>query len=329
MSELPKIILAILFAATVAACASSDIQEQEATEFDSVVATINGEPIKKAQYKQELDSTYQRLHQSGQMIDGTMFEQLKKEVRESLINLILMDQYSQKLSINVDETELEEYYQKSVDKYPSMKEYKKSLKEAGLTEADVKTRLKRTIAAQKVVQSQIEPKIKVTQEEVRAYYDENSFEFEHGVLVHAAHILIKVPPFADNQTRQKAKQRILAIQAKIKAGEDFAALAKTHSEGPSKVNGGDLGYFGAAQMAPAFETAAFELMPNEVSDVVTTQFGYHLIKVYDRKPAGKEPFSEAGPKLKDRFQKERLNSKLRELVDKLKAEAKIERFPLE
>ena len=82
-------------------------------------------------------------------------------------------------------------------------------------------------------------------------------------------------------------------------------------------------------MAPAFETAAFSLKPGEVSDVVATQFGYHLIKVYDRKPAGKEPFSEAGPMLKDRLFKERLNKALRDLVEKLESEAQIERFPLE
>lgn len=329
MFKLSKFFLAMVCAMTLAACASTAVEEQEAADLDAIVAIVNGEPIKKAKYKQELDSTYQRFHQSGQMIDGRMYEQLKQEVRESLIHLILMDQYSQKLSIKVDEALLEETFQKAVDKYPSRKVYRKSLKEAGLTEADLRTRLKRTLAAQQVVKSHIEPGIKVTQEEVRAYYDAHAFEFEHDVLVHAAHILIKVPPFADDKAREKARQRILAIQAKIKAGEDFATLAKTYSEGPSKVNGGDIGYFGSAQMAPAFETAAFSLHPNEVSDVVTTQFGYHLIKVYDRKPAGKEPFSEAGPKLKARFHKERLDKKLRELVDKLKAEAQIERFPLD
>jgi peptidyl-prolyl cis-trans isomerase C len=324
-----RIFLVMLCTVTFGGCAATGVQDQNKTGLDGIVAIVNGEPIKKATYKQELDSTYQRFHQSGQMIDGTMFEQLKIEVRESLINLILMDQYSQKLSIKVDETKLEEYYRKAVDKYPSKKAYQKSLKEAGLMEADLKTRLKRTLAAQQVVKSQIEPGITVTREEVRAYYDANAFEFEHDVLVHAAHILIKVPPFADEEARQRAKQRILAIQAKIKAGENFATLANTYSEGPSKVNGGDVGYFGSAQMAPAFETAAFSLKPNEVSDVVSTQFGYHLIKVYDRKPAGKEPFSEAGPKLKARFHQKRLDKSLRELVEKLKAEAKIERFTLD
>lgn len=82
-------------------------------------------------------------------------------------------------------------------------------------------------------------------------------------------------------------------------------------------------------MAPAFETAAFALNPCEVSDVVTTNFGYHLIKVYDRKPAGKVIYEEAAPQLKARFHQERLNEQLRLLVDQLKSKAKIERFPLD
>lgn len=322
-------ILLSFSAVALVGCASSTAQNQEAADAASIVATVNGVGIKKGEYKQELDSTYRRFHQSGQLIDGSMYEQLKKEVLESLINLIVLDQYSKDFSIAVDDGAVEKHLQKAVSKYPSKRAYLKSLKEAGLTELDLRTRIKRTLAAQQLVNDQVKPKIVVTDEEIKAYYEENSYEFEHDVQVHAAHILIKVSPFAEDKEREKAKRRIEAIQKKIKEGEDFAALAKTYSEGPSKVNGGDLGYFGSAQMAPSFETAAFSLQPGEVSEVVSTQFGFHLIKVYDRKPAGKVPFSEAGPQLRARFFKERFNVALEKLVEKLKADATIERFPLD
>lgn len=329
MHRIKPVFMFALLALSVMACASSGEPVVEDATLNAVVATVNGAPIKKAEFKQELDSTYQRFHQSGQMIDGTMYEQLKKEVLESLIHLILMDQHSEKLAINVDETQVENLYQKAIAQYASKGAYKKSLKEAGLTEADLRTRLKRTLAAQAVVQQQVVPKVQVSDQEIRAYYDENTYEFEHDVQVHAAHILIKVNALDGKEERAKAKARILEIQKKVKAGADFAELAKKYSEGPSKVNGGDIGYFASAEMAPTFETAAFSLNPGEVSEVVTTNFGYHLIKVYDRKPAGKVSFEEAAPQLKARFHQERLNAQMRLLVDQLKGEAKIERFSLD
>ncbi len=322
-------ILLALFGIALASCATPTTKDETAADAAAVVATVNGSVIKKGEFKQELDSTYRRYHEAGQLIDGSMYEQLKKEVLESLINLIVLEEHSRQLSIVVDEGAVEKHYQKAVSKYASKRAYHKALNEAGLTEADLRTRIRRTLAAQRVVEEHLSPKIIVTDEEVKTYYEENAFEFEHDVQVHAAHILIKVPPFADKEKRQQAQKRIREIQSKIKAGEDFAELAKTYSEGPSKVNGGDIGYFSSAQMVPAFETAAFSLEPGEVSDVVATQFGYHLIKVYDRKPAGKVPFSEAGPMLKQRFFRQRLDASLEKLVEKLKAGASIERFPLD
>jgi peptidyl-prolyl cis-trans isomerase C len=310
-------------------CTPAALQNKADADATAAVAKVNGVVIKKGEFKQALQSTYQHLQQSGRLIDGTMYEQLKKEVLESLISLIVLDQYSRELSIVVDEGSVEKLYQKAVSEYASKRAYHEALKEAGLTDADLRTRIRRTLAAQKVVKDHVSPKITVTDEEVKKYYDENADAFEHDVQVHAAHILIKVSPFADDEIRKLAKKRIQAIQKKIQAGEDFAQLAKTYSEGPSKVNGGDLGYFSGAQMAPAFATAALSLQPGEVSDVVTTQFGYHLIKVYDRKPAGMVPFSEAAPVLKQRFFRERLDASLQKLVESLKAKAKIERFALD
>jgi peptidyl-prolyl cis-trans isomerase C len=295
---------------------------------DDFAAVVNGSPIKYAEFKQELDSTYMRFHESGQLVDGLMYEQLKDEILESLINLRLLYQHSQAKGIRVDDDEVESYYQARVAQYPSKRHYENSIKAAGLTNADIKLRIRRTLGAQKFVEEHVAPKATVTDAEVKAYYEANPNEFEHDVLVHAAHILIKVSPWADKETRRKAKEKLVNIRTQIQAGADFAEMAKKYSEGPSKTNGGDLGYFGYAQMAPTFETAAFALRPGEISKVVTTQFGYHLIKVYDRRPAGRETLEEAAPILKSRFQKERLDTHLRQVVDQLKTKANIERFEL-
>ena len=319
---------AILCIVSFISCTTSGPADSSNQSAEYVVALVNGSAIKHAEYKQELDSTYQRFHEAGQLVDGLMYEQLKTEILESLINLRLLDQLGHKQGIRIEDDQVETYYQASVARYPSQRTYRKSIKEAGLTETDIKDRIRRTLVAQKIVETDITPKASVSDAEIQAYYDANPHEFEHDVLVHAAHILIKVSPWADDETKKKAKKKIQEIRTRIQDGADFAAMAKKFSEGPSKVNGGDLGYFGTAQMAPAFETAAFSLQPDQMSDVVSTRFGYHLIKVYDRKPAGKKSLTEAGPILRSRFEKERIDSHLKQLVDKLKAEARIERFEL-
>jgi peptidyl-prolyl cis-trans isomerase C len=310
-------------------CTPSALQKEAAVDATDVVAKVDGVVVKKGEYNQALQATYRRIQQAGQLMDGAMREQVKKEVLESLINLIVLDEYGRTLSIGVDEGAVEKHYQEAVSAYTSKRAYHMALEEAGLTDADTRARIRRILAAQKVVKEYVSPKITVTDEEVKKFYDANADAFQHDVRVHAAHILIKVSPSADVETRKLAQERIRAIQKKIQAGEDFAQLAKTYSEGPSKVNGGDLGYVSGAQMAPAFATAALSLQPGEVSDVVATRFGYHLIKVYDRKPAGRVPFSEAAPILKQRFFRERLDAALQNLVDSLKAKAKIERFALD
>lgn len=323
-----KIALAMSCMISVLSCATSGPTESSNQSSDYIVAVVNGSSIKYAEYKQELDSTYQRFHEAGQLVDGSMYEQLKNEILESLINLRLLDQHGQKQGIRIEDDRVEKYYNKSVAKYTSKRAYRKSIKEAGLTEADIKDRIRRTLVAQKIVATDIAPLSRVSDADIKAYYDANPYEFEHDVLVHAAHILIKVSPWADDETKEEAKKKIQKIRAQIQDGADFATMAKKFSEGPSNVNGGDLGYFGTAQMAPAFETAAFSLRPGEMSDVVTTQFGYHLIKVYERKPAGKESLAEASPVLRSRFEKKRIDSHLKKLVEKLKAEAQIQRFEL-
>lgn len=317
---------AIICAIALVSCATTDSHEPVEMPQASIVATVNGSAIPYAEYKQELDRTYRRFYEMGQLVDGSMYDQLKGEVLESLINLRLLYQHSQTLGIHIPDEQVETYFARSATDYPSKEAYLQSLETAGLTETDIKMRIRRTLGAQQFIKTHVAPKAVVNDAQVRAYYEANPHEFEHDVQVHAAHILIKVRPWAEAQTKHAARQKILDIRAKILAGADFAEMAKIHSEGPSRANGGDLGYFGGAQMAPAFETAAFSLKPGEVSGPVFTQFGYHLIKVYDRKPAGRQSLAEATPMIRSRFEKEQLDHHLRQIVDRLKTAAAIERF---
>jgi peptidyl-prolyl cis-trans isomerase D len=130
-----------------------------------------------------------------------------------------------------------------------------------------------------------------TDAEVQAYYNQNLKQYQTPEEVKASHILIAVPQGSDAKTDAAAKAKAEDVLKQVKAGGDFAELAKKYSDDPSKSNGGDLGTFERGRMVPPFEKAAFSLQPGQVSDIVKTDFGYHIIKVMKHDPASTKPLS--------------------------------------
>jgi peptidyl-prolyl cis-trans isomerase D len=133
----------------------------------------------------------------------------------------------------------------------------------------------------------------IKEEAIEEYYVLNENEFDRPETVSARHILKKVSPDADEQTKAAAQAAIAKVKARLDAGEDFAKVAKEESEDPgSAANGGDLGAFGRGKMVKPFDDAAFGLSPGEMSGIVETPFGYHIILAYARQDAGKRPLAE-------------------------------------
>ncbi len=149
--------------------------------------------------------------------------------------------------------------------------------------------------------------VKVTPEEVKAYYDANKDQFVSGEEVHASHILV--------DTEAEAK----AIKAQLDKGADFAKLAKDKSKCPSASRGGDLGYFGKGKMVPEFEKAAFALKVGQISDPVKTQFGWHIIKVLDKKESKVKSLDEVKPEIEQKLLQEKQKKAYDELLASLKS----------
>ncbi|MCB2183509.1 MAG: SurA N-terminal domain-containing protein [Desulfobulbaceae bacterium] len=142
--------------------------------------------------------------------------------------------------------------------------------------------------------------ITIPENEINDYYTKNQSEFGQPEKRQASHILLKTTP-QDHDTR---KAEIDNILTRIKDGEDFAALAKEFSEDGSASRGGDLGFFSRAQMVKPFADAAFSLQKGEISDVVTTQFGYHIIKLVDIQPADIKPLAEVKSVIEDKLKQQ-------------------------
>jgi peptidyl-prolyl cis-trans isomerase C len=290
------------------------------------VAVVNGVTINKDMYDRELNFFVRRAAQGGQQIPDGQMARMKNEVLESLIDRELLYQESKKRGIQIKSEAVSEQLQKIQQRYPSKEEFNKLLSTMGLTESDVQRQIARGMAIQELIDKEVSEKIKVSDEETKSFYDKNPQLFQQPEQVKASHILIKAEADAPADKKAEARKKIEAVQQKVQKGEDFATLAKTYSEGPSGPRGGDLGYFKRGQMVKPFEEAAFSLKPNETSEIVETRFGYHLIKVNDKKPAKKMTYAEVKDRLNEHLKKQKTDSEASAYIETLRKDAKIEKF---
>jgi peptidyl-prolyl cis-trans isomerase C len=140
------------------------------------------------------------------------------------------------------------------------------------------------------------------------------------------HILVMVAPQATEEQKATAREKLKEVQDKLGKGEDFEALAKQYTEGPSAAKAGDLGNFSRGQMVPPFEEVAFSLKAGEVSDIVETRFGYHLIKVVDKKPGSTTSYEEVKDNLKQYMKQQKVQEQIKLYLEELQKQAKVERF---
>ena len=290
------------------------------------VAVVNGVTISKDTYDRELNFFVRRAAPGGKTIPDEQMAQMKNEVLESLIDRELLYQESKKKGIQIKSEAVTDQLQKIQQRYPSKEEFNKLLSNMGLTESDVQMQIARGMAIQELIDKEVTEKVKVSDEETKSFYDKNPQLFQQPEQVKASHILIKVEADAPADKKAEARKKIETVQQKVQKGEDFAILAKTYSEGPSGPRGGDLGYFERGRMVKPFEEVAFNLKPNETSEIVETRFGYHLIKVDDKKPARKMTYAEVKDRLKEQLKKQKTDSETENYIETLRKEAKIEKF---
>ncbi len=154
-----------------------------------------------------------------------------------------------------------------------------------------------------------------TEEEIEDHYQANTERFSHEEQVKARHIIIQLDQNAPEETVETARERLVEARDSIIQGAEFAELAREISDGPSAPQGGDLGWFGRGAMVETFEEAAFGMEPGQISEPVRTQFGWHLIKVEDRRPAGVKPLEEVRETIADRIRREKASTRMNDRLD--------------
>ncbi|MBI9102765.1 MAG: peptidyl-prolyl cis-trans isomerase [Spirochaetales bacterium] len=192
-----------------------------------------------------------------------------------------------------------------------------------MTSEALKTDISLFITVRNFLEEEFYGKITASDEDAQNYYDANPTAFLQPEQVRARHILLLLEAGADEARKAEVYARIEVILEKAKAGEDFAELAKEYSEGPSNVQGGDLGFFGRGAMVPPFDMAVFALEPGEISDIVETQFGYHIIKLEEKQEGSMSVFEDVAEQIKAYLAEDLIRAALEEHVAGLRESAEI------
>ena len=298
-----------------------------AAEDTGIAATVNGIVIKDADVDAKVSVYMERM---AAQIPPNMVEQYRTQIRgqalESMIVEQLLSEQVKKAGINITDKDVDDKLNEIIAAQPggmTMESFKAMLAAQGQSFEAVKGQIKKTLGYEKLLGA-----VEVNDAEAKIFYDENKEDFNKPEQVKASHILIKVAPTATTEEKVAAKTKIDGLLKQVKAGGDFAALAKENSDDPgSKVMGGDLGFFDRSTMVKEFADTAFAMKVGQISNVVETQFGYHIIKVTDRKEGGLMPFGKAKADIVKTLENKKKGEMFKQLIEKLKAGARIEYPP--
>jgi len=299
---------------------------QDKTVPSEKAASVNGSIITTKQLGREMKQVQQRLASQGKQLTDSELSEIKKDLLESLINRELIHQESRRQKISAEESDVAAQFDGLKKRFPNEAEFNKALQQMDISEAEIKNQIRQELDLKAFIDKNFSQKISVSEPEMRAYYDLHPDFFKQPEKIRASHILIKVDPQADSAQKTESRQQLEQVQQKIDAGEDFGALAKAFSQGPSSSRNGDLGYFGRGQMVKPFEEAAFALKPGEVSGIVETTFGYHLIKVFDKKPETTATFDQVKNKIEQYLKQEKIRKEIGELIEHLKQKAVVQKY---
>lgn len=254
------------------------------------VATVNGEPISTSAFQDKLEASPGARNTLQQM------------VQEALIL-----QYAKSNNISVTDQEVAAREDELKANFPNGS-WDEMLKARGLSEADVQQALREQIILDKALAKQVT----ITPAQIKTYFDKNHAAYDKPEMVQARHVLV-----ADLPTAQK-------VEAALKSGQDFSAVAKQYSTDPgSKDKGGELGSFKRGQMVPAFDKVAFSAPVNQISPPVKSQFGYHIIQVESRTPAQTATLASATPRIEEALRQQQEAPLIQPFLQNLQQKAQI------
>ena len=294
----------------------------------NVVVTANGTSITESQIGDILNP---RMQQTAGRVPENMIPQYRQQMRKRIIEQLVIEelitQDEKKNNIDVNQSELDQQINKQIaSQNLTTDEFKALLKAYGTTFGEYQQNMRKKLMFEKMMETKFADKLQApTDQQVKAYYDENIQQFNRPESIHVRHILITPAKDSNdpNAAKAEAKAKAEDILKKLKAGADFNDLAKQYSSCPSAPNGGDIGPQAKGNLVPEFEKAAYALKPGQISDVVETSFGFHIIKLIEHMDAGTVSFEKAKDEIKQTLADKQREQIMMDYIQKIKTGANI------
>ncbi|MDP2183557.1 MAG: peptidylprolyl isomerase [Actinomycetota bacterium] len=302
-----RVVVALLLATSlvlaVTGCSSKD-----------VAAKVNGEVIKRS----DLDVQIEKLKEqypdmfTGPDAEGRLLD-FQQRLLDNMINNVLIRQAAEEKGIKISDSDVQKQIDTLKENFQSPEQFTQALDQAGMTEDTLKEQVRDQLLTEELIK-QISADTPVTEKEIEEYYKANASQFEEKAAVHAAHILFEE---SDKATAEK-------VLKELKGGGNFASLAKQYSKDPvSAEKGGDLGW-PTTPYVPEFEAAAQKLKADEMSGLVKTTFGYHIIKLIEKRENRQKPIDEVKDQIEQIIVQQRNADAYQKFLDDQRAKADIE-----
>lgn len=286
---------------------------EKASEDNEVIASVDGSTVTLSEYKAAFEKLKSQLPK-GDSLDPEGVKTLKMNLLNQLIEKKILMTESAKLGITVSEAEINDHINKIVGEYPDSDTFNSRMKEENIDIPSWKKEIEYQIMLDKLVRTVAGSDVTVTPEEIKKYYDDHLDQYNYPTRVRALQIML--------ETKEQAQ----TILDEINAGADFSELANTYSISPDSEKGGDLGFFSEDEMPPSF-SVVFNMKPGELSEVVRSEYGFHLFKIIDRREAKMLSLEEARPEIEERLSRLKSEEKYGAWFEQIRKNKKIEVNP--
>lgn len=293
---------------------------------DRIVAVVNDEIITMwdlnmvfEPYRKNIEENYKEPERGKVLADA------RATLLRTLVDASLIEQEARKTGISVKDEEVMAAISSILKrKNISVEDFAGELANEGLSFESYKKDFKKKLLRTRLVTREIKSRIVVTDKEIGEYYRTHRQEYEGKEAVRIKQILLVFPKEADEETKEKLKKNMEIIYEQLKSGEPFDVLAANYSQEPAAVAGRDLGFIEKGMILPEVENAAFNLEIGEISGIIRSAIGFHIIKAVDKRGAGLKPFETVREEIQSKIEEQKADKKFGEWLESLRNKSYVE-----